>query len=202
MFYALEIEQCPGLGFIGGPEFSTNIQVIASGREKRNPDWSICRHKYTAAFANISDEGFRAIKKVFLMMRGRLHTFLFKDWSDFQALNEQFAIGDGSTTVFQLRKTSLDVSSGAEYDRIITKPDLGVVVEASGVVDPTAVVSSLDGTVTFLSAPANHAVLTWSGTFKVQVRFDIDYMPFSLDNRNHLAYVTNGSVDIIEVLDE
>lgn len=55
-FYAIEIATVPGFGFVGGPEFMTNVQSTASGRESRNADWAVCRHKYTAPFSNITTE--------------------------------------------------------------------------------------------------------------------------------------------------
>lgn len=84
-FYAIEIEPTPGFGFVGGPEFNTNIQSIANGRESRNADWDICRHFYTAPFRNIPAEAYRKIKKVFLICRGRNHSFLHRDWGDYEA---------------------------------------------------------------------------------------------------------------------
>jgi len=65
-----------------------------------------------------------------------------------------------------------------------------------------AAVSTTDGSVVFASAPASGSILTWSGEFRVPVRFDIDSLPFSIDNRNGGGFVHNGSVDLIEVLDE
>jgi uncharacterized protein (TIGR02217 family) len=84
---------------------------------------------------------------------------------------------------------------------MIDKPDAGVTVKVNGVVT-AASVSQLDGSVAFSVAPASGAALTWSGEFFVHVRFDMDYLPFSLDDKNSGGFVTNGSVDLIEVLDE
>lgn len=199
-FYATQIPPVPGFGFVGGPEFQTNIQNIASGREKRNAEWSICRHKYSAPFKNISEAAYRAIKGVFLVMRGRTHTFLHRDWGDFTATDEPFGTGNGATTLFYLRKVST-VDGGGSYTRLIDKPDAGVTIKVNGVIT-VAAVSQLDGSVAFAVAPAVGAALTWSGEFFVHVRFDMDYLPFSLDDKNSGGFVTNGSVDLIEVLDE
>lgn len=54
----------------------------------------------------------------------------------------------------------------------------------------------------FASAPASGAILTWSGEFRVPVRFDTDYLPFSIDDIGNDGFATNGSVDLIEVLGE
>jgi uncharacterized protein (TIGR02217 family) len=206
-FYPIQIEQVPGFGFTGGPEFQTNIQSIQSGGENRNGEWTIARHKFTAPFANISNDAYLAIKKVFLICRGRLHTFLYRDWADFTAINEPFGTGDGATKTFYLSKMSKDLDTGALYLRAVSKPnvtaplDTPIALKVDGVVT-AATVSDTDGSVVFASAPATGAALTWTGEFFVQVRFDMDYLPFSINDRNKSGYVTNGSVDLIEVLGE
>lgn len=199
MFYPIYIDPVPGLGFTGGPEFSTDIKSTQGGREKRNAEWMNCRHKYTCPFLNITNDAYLAIKKVFLICKGRNHTFLHRDYADFEANNEQFGLGDGVTKVFQLRKVS--TQGGGSYERVITKPVAGAVIRVDGAVTP-AVVDTLTGTVTFSTAPIAGTILRWTGEFDVQVRFDIDYLPFSLDDCNNDGYVTNGSVDLIEVVDE
>lgn len=200
MFYPIRIAPTPGLGFTGGPEFQTDIKNAQNGREYRNGDWAICRHKYTCPFLNISNDAYLSIKEVFLVVRGRLHTFLHRDWADYTAVNERFGVGDGTNKIFQLRKTS--TLGSATYDRLITKPSGTVLVKANGTAASGYLVEPTTGVVTFSTAPGDNVVLTWTGEFDVQVRFDIDFLPFSLDDRNNDGYVTNGSVDLIEVLDE
>ncbi len=199
-FYAIEIDPTPAFGFQGGPEFSTNVQTLASGREKRNGDWFFSRHKFSAPFQNITNDQYLRVKQVFLIMRGKLHTFLQRDWADFNASNEQFGAGDGTTKIFQLVKTVSE--GGGGYQRVITKPDVlgGIVIKVNGTVT-AASVDATTGLVTFSSAPANAAVLTWSGQFYNHVRFDIDSLPFTIDNLSGNVYVQNGSVDLIEVLE-
>lgn len=202
MFYAVEIAACPGFGFTGGPEFNTNVQTLANGSESRNADWAICRHKYTAPFNSIDDTAYAAIKTVFLLTRGRCHTFLHKDWGDFVAVNEPFGKGDGTTTTFQLSKTSTMPGTSATYQRTITKPVAGVKVYVNGALTGAAV-DSLTGLVTFAAAPAANAVLTWTGEFRVHVRFDTDSLPFNLQSIfRDGGYARNGSIDLIEVLNE
>lgn len=201
MFFPIRIPPTPGLGFTGGPEFQTDIKNAQNGREYRNADWVLCRHKYTCPFANISNAAYLTIKEVFLVVMGRNHSFLHKDWADFEAVNASFGTGDGTTTVFQLSKISS--LGGGTYTRVITKPILaGLIVRQNGTQRTDILVDVLTGLVTFLSAPPNDAVLTWTGEFDVQVRFDIDYLPWSLDDRNNDDYVANGSIDLYEVIDE
>lgn len=198
-FYAIEIEPTPGFGFTGGPEFNTNIQTLASGAESRNADWYICRHSYTVPYKNIPAEMYRRIKKVFLICRGRNHTFLHRDWGDFEAVDEPFGVGDGVTVAFQLSKLSSE--GGGTYLRTITKPEAGVAIKNNGVV-VGATVSSTDGSVVFAVAPVAGHVLTWTGTFLIQVRFDTDKLPYSLDDKGTTDYISNGSLNLIEVLGE
>lgn len=201
-FYAIEIAACPGFGFTGGPEFQTNVQTLANGQESRNADWAICRHKYTAPFESIDDEAYAAIKTVFLLCRGRCHSFLHKDWGDYQATNEPFGTGDGATKSFQLKKTSTLAGTSATYERTITKPVAGIKVYVDGVLTGAAV-DTTTGQVTFAVAPAAGSVLTWTGEFRVHVRFDTDYLPFSLQTAfADGMYARNGSIDLIEVLNE
>lgn len=199
MFYPIQIEQCPGFGWSGGPEFQTRINALASGAEKRNAEWSICKHRYTVPYNNISTVAYLAIKKVFLICRGKTHTFLHRDWADYQAADAQFGIGDGTTNTFYLSKVSS--SGGGAYTRKITKPDVGAVISVNGVV-ASATVSALDGSVVFVTAPGAGAVLTWTGDFFVQVRFDNDSLPFTLDDKNASGFFTNGTIDLLEVVNE
>lgn len=203
MFFPIRIPPTPAMGFTGGPEFQTDIKNAQNGREYRNGDWAICRHKYTCPFQNISNDAYLSIKEVFLITRGRLHTFLHKDWADFEAAASQFAVADGTTVAYQLKKMSQ--IGAATYERVITKPQLeGFSLTINGVLQSPSsyLLEVLTGVVTFNTAPPTGTVLRWSGMFDVQVRFDIDFLPWSLDDKNNDGYVANGSVDLIEVIDE
>lgn len=203
MFLPIQIKECPGFGFEGGPEFQTDIQSIASGHEKRNANWAVCRHRYTVPYANITDEAYLAIKTVFLLTRGKAHTFLHKDWADHYADNESIGTGDGTTTEFQLSKLSTMSGTSATYERVITKPADNVVVLVDGVPDTSATVDATSGKVTFPTAPANGKTVSWTGDFFVHVRFDNDYLPFTLDSRFQSgSYAHGGTIDLIEVLGE
>lgn len=195
-FARVQIEECPGFGFQVSPEFQTNIQNIQSGREKRNGDWDVVRHRFSVPYNNISLAAYRNIKPVFLTMRGRLNTFMQKDWTDFQAVDELFGAGDGVEDTFQLRKVSTEDT--LTYERIITKLAPGVQVFVDGVLDPSAVVDLDTGEVVFLSPPTLGAVLTWTGEFFVHVRFDTDSFPFNYANLDAMV----GTLDLLEVLDE
>lgn len=202
MFIQAEIDPTPGLGFTCGPEFNTNIQTLANGRESRNAEWDIARHFFTLPFKNITAAQYRLIKRMHLLCRGRCHTFLQRDWGDFEAVDEPFGTGDGATLNFQLSKLSIDTHSGAEYLRVVTKPDAETVIVKVNGVPAAATVFELTGIVAFGVAPPMSAVLTWSGEFFVQVRFDNDKLPYSIDDKNAADFITNGTIDLIEVIGE
>lgn len=185
------IEECPAYGWQGGGEFRTAIEEMANGRENRNAEWADVRHRYSMSFLNITKAAYRNVKQLHLVARGRLHCFKFRDQLDFEAVNEAFGEGDGVTTAFQLVKQSL--IDGVSYLRKVYVIE-EIVIRVDGVVT-AATVDQDRGIVTFAAPPANDAALTWTGTFAVWVRFDMDYMPFSLDNPD----ATNGQVDLLEM---
>lgn len=186
------IEECPAYGWQGGGEFKTTIVEMASGAERRNAEWQNVRHRYQMSFLNITKAAYRNIKQLHLVCRGRLHCFKFRDQLDYQADNEAFGVGNGSQTQWQLIKQSL--IDGVSYQREVYVIEPGATIFVNGVAT-AAIIDQDRGIVTFGVAPANGTALTWSGTFAVWVRFDQDYLPFSLDNPD----ATNGSVDLIEM---
>lgn len=201
-FYAVQIASVPGFGWQGGAEFDTLVRQLDNGRNRRKPLRYVALHRYVAPMNNIPIEAARAIGKVHKAMFGMAHTFLHWDYLDNEAVDEVFGTGDGSTTVFQLKKT-YDPGGGATYVRDITKPDAGVSIKKAGVLQTSGVsYSQTTGRVTFTSAPALGASLTWSGHHFVCVRFNRDDLPFSIDEKSGDVYITNGSLELIEELTE
>lgn len=199
-FYAIQIEECPGFGWEGGAEFATLIRQLENGRNRRRPTRYVALHRYVAPFNNIPLQAAQSIKRMHLAMHGMAHTFLHWDYLDNEAINEPFGIGDGTTTVFQLKKT-YDPGGGATYERDITKPDIDAVVKVTGEVT-AATVDAARGLATFEAAPIVGAQLTWSGHHFVCVRFNRDDLPFTIDNKSGTAFITNGSLELIEELTE
>ncbi len=184
----------PAFGFVATPQFRTVIAALDNGGEQRNGEWISVKHAYTAPFLNIGSDEYLILKDLFMVANGSKRGFRFKDWLDFEAIDEVFGAGDGSTAVFQLVKTSTFGSQ--TYTRTIKKPNsAGFSVKVDGVLT-AATVDTTTGRVTFTGgAPAPNAVLTWSGTFDVPVRFASDQLPFSLDNKNA---VNSTGVTLIE----
>lgn len=199
MFIDDTIDQCAAYGFTGGPVFRTNIVEMRSWRESRNADVDMARHMYSAPYQNIDQEGWREIRRMFFVCRGRVHCFRLRDPNDDRADQELFGIGDGTTSLFQL--STLSEADGITYSRLVQLP-VNPVIYVDGV-EVAASVDLQSGEVDFgSSVPDVGAALTWSGMFDVKVRFDQDELPFSLDSRRGDGFALNGSVNLIETFDE
>lgn len=188
------LETCEGYGWEGGPEFSTRITTMANGFERRNGDWAEARRKFSLPFLNLSRERYLPILQMFYAARGQLHCFLYRDPLDHEADNEFIGLGNGSLQVFQLSK--LTVVDGFIYQRNVyaIPDDETIQVTVNNV--PTVVTIDKDrGLITFGSPVANNASIRWSGVFDCWVRFNQDYLPFSLDAPD----ARNGQVELVEM---
>lgn len=195
-FARVQIEPCPGFGFEVEPTFFTTVTPLQSGRERRNGNWAICRHRFRVPYNNISREAYKAIKAVFYPMRGRLNTFMQRDWTDYQAFNELFGVGNGVEDTFQLLKVS--EKDGLIYERPISVTEPGVQIFVNGVLETAVIVDNDTGGVVFDSPPAIGAELTWTGEFYIKVRFDTDSIPFNYADLEAMV----GNLELFEVLDE
>ena len=99
--------------------------------------------------------------------KGRAGTFTFFDDRDHQVTNYQFGTGDGSSEVFQLTRP---LGSSFEWvQNVVGTPTVFV----NGT--PTSAYDLDDkGVITFHSAPANAAILSWSGDFQFLLRMKDD----------------------------
>ena len=157
------------------PRFSTAVRKSSSGRSVslaywRYPPWEFSlQFEFLRAGGN-PDTEFEDLVAFFLARQDRFEPFLLLDDDDNAVADQQFGTGDGTTQVFQL------VRSWGGF----TEPIFGVVgsptVKVGGAV--TAVTVLDDGKVSFGTAPANGAALTWSGQFYFRVRFKDDALDF------------------------
>jgi uncharacterized protein (TIGR02217 family) len=122
------------------------------------------------------------VRDVFMVLNGRAHSGLFKDWSDYQVpdrypitgLFENFGTGDNVETDFQLTKSY--VVGGQVYIRTIQKPDAGFVIRIDSTVqnDPADYTITATGLVQFVSAPAMSTNINWQGDYKIPFAFKED----------------------------
>lgn len=177
----------------GGPERRTEIITLGSGHEQRNARWQNSRRRYDAGYGVKNLDDLYAIIAFFEQRRGALYGFRFKDPLDWKSCpplqvptdtDQQIAIGDGSTSLFQLVKT-YGVGTAA-YTRAIIKPVEGSLLLA---VDDTPQVIGMNythdhtnGELTFQPGhiPALDAVITAGYQFDVPVRFASDELTINL----------------------
>ena len=177
-------------GSVGGPEFSTVVVKTTGGREQRDGQWQYPKQRWDVGQGASTPEQFAELRAFFLAMRGRLHGWRFKDWTDYQVSHAEGRVVGITSTTFQLFKR---YALGAVFlDRKIVKPSTGLAIEVrvSGTVT-AATVNTATGVVTIPSAPAA-ANVTWAGEFDVPMRFDSDSFPASVLG-------TNGAGPVFEV---
>ncbi len=168
-------------GVTGGPATRVDIVTLSSGHEERNARWKHFRRSYDAGLGIEDSDTLGEVLDFFKETGGPLHSFRFKDWSDFSSArpikegprhtDQTLGTGDGSQTEFQLVKL---YGGLAPYTRPITKPMPGtVIIGLDGVNQTTGwSVDHLTGLVTFTAPPAPGAEITAGFLFDVPVRFD------------------------------
>ena len=178
-------------GATGGPTFLTDVVSLGSGEEQRNICWEQAKCKFNIGTGIRTRAQMATVVSHFRVVMGRAYSFPFKDWSDYDATDQQMV--SISTTVYQLVKR-YNLGSG-QHIRTITKPKSGtVVVKVNGSVVTPASIDPLTGSVTFSSQPA--ATPTASFEFYVPVRFDMDHLPIQVENWDQQ---TVAQIDLVEV---
>lgn len=189
-------------GAQGGPLFKTTVLMAASGDEQRIPEWDICRGEWDIGYGIRSKALLLVVIAFFRAVMGKAFSFRFKDWGDFQATDQNFGTGDGSTVQFQLKVTYSSLSDVPaivrSYVRSIKLPrSTGLVIKVNGT--PTVLYTLLTGgIIQFNSAPTNGHALTWTGEFDVPVRFDVDKIAASMELAD---FGTIRGIRVVEVLD-
>lgn len=163
------------MGAQGGPEWSTSVVASVGGAEDRNSNWPYPRHRWDVGHGINAQTEYEDVRAHFLVMRGRLHGFRFKDWSDYQATQAQGVVQGLTSTTFQLLKR---YTRGAlTMDRRIRKPrSTGFVLRDGATTLATPADYTLDTTTGVVTTTTSRtaADLSWSGQFDVPMRYDTD----------------------------
>ena len=123
---------------------------------------------------NLATSELRTLHGFFNSMRGRYDSFLYLDPIYNTVTSEQFGIGDGTTTAFQIIATFKNSGGPGGPDIIqnfVSLPSIFDNGSAAGSysLGPT-------GIVTFATPPVAGHVLTWSGSFYYRCHFMDDSM--------------------------
>lgn len=174
------------------PEYSTQILTAGSGQEYRTLERSRPRTRFgwTIELLRLSDvlPEWQSFIGLYQRLAGPYGTLVLEDPEDYLIPADApmpFGIGDGVTTQFQLQRTLVPANVRSDplelwpsvidgFEPVRAFPDYPVLyideVEP-GDLDWTL---SETGLVTFATAPADGAVLTWTGAFLKRVRFADD----------------------------
>lgn len=173
-FHEVKIPETISYGVSGGVGFKTDIVENFAGFEQRNISWSQIKGRWTISYNTRNKSDLGILNDFFIARRGKAYGFRFKDWSDYQAINQSIGVGNGTTTTFQLIKIYGDVASS--YIRDIKKPVSGTVkIYFNGTLQVSGyTVSHTTGIITFATAPTSGVVITADFEFDVPVRFDTD----------------------------
>ncbi len=178
-------------GATGGPSFLTDIVTLGSSAEQRNICWAQAKCKFNIGTGIRTRAQMAAVIAHFRVAMGRAYSFPFKDWSDYDATDQQMV--SSTTTVFQLvKRYSL---GGGQHVRTITKPVNGsVLIKTNGLIVSPASIDYLTGLVIFSAPPAATPTATFQ--FSVPVRFDMDHLPIQVENWDQQ---TVSQIDLVEV---
>jgi uncharacterized protein (TIGR02217 family) len=147
-------EQFPtsiSFGAIGGAGFSTNIIVVESGYEYRNQNWSQARGQWDVSHAIKTPTEADALIKFFRRHKGQAVGFRYKDWSDYQAVDQVLPYtGSGSLQLVKsYAATALNPWDADPTRRPITKPIASTVTfKKNGSTYTRFTVNALTGVVT------------------------------------------------------
>lgn len=182
-------------GAVGGPGYSTDVVTLNSGFENRNQNWSAARCSYDAAKGCKTDQDRIDLIAFFRIAKGKMHSFRWKDWSDFEVLAGEgvlTALGGGT---FQLAKQYTN-SAGTET-RPITLPLNAVVKQGSAtlVLNTHYTLNLTTGVLTIIGSPTP-APDSWTGQFDVPVRFDTDTLRLVAEE---VEYFKSQNISIVEV---
>lgn len=177
-------------GAVGGMGYETEITEVADDREQRNATrylpkgrWQLGDRLIAESEADLLAE-VSYLKQFHLDRLGSFQGFRFKDWSDFQATNQDIATGNAVKTQFQLRK-AYKVGNIVTY-RPIQKPVVGTVdilvngVNVATIANHGWVVNHETGVLSNPTPLASGAKLTANFQFDVPVWFESDEIGFSL----------------------
>jgi uncharacterized protein (TIGR02217 family) len=168
----------PGQGFVEkAPTFSTLTRTASSGRESRTARWAAPRWAFKVSYEAIRNRvGLPELTRIwgfFCTALGSYGAWFFHDaFDDTVTTTGVLGTGDGSSTDFQASRT-LAAGTAFQFQDPVYCFWLQPTVYVNGVAT-TAFTVQPWGVIRFTTAPANGAVLTWSGQFLFVCRFDQD----------------------------
>ncbi|WP_428421972.1 DUF2460 domain-containing protein [Methylibium sp.] len=164
-------------GGVRAPLWRTTLRSTPSGREFSTRNMVTPRYLYKLSYEVLREkDGFNellSLESFFNLRNGAFDSFLYPDPDDNAVTAHSFGTGTGSATAFQLVRSRGGFVQPV-YD-LVAAPQIYV----NGTLQVSGYTVSASGLVTFSSAPANGAALTWTGSYYWRVRFKQDSTEFS-----------------------
>lgn len=187
-------------------QYNTDVLTTASGYEKRNINWIRSRIVYNVTHGTKTKEQMDTLIAFFKNCYGKAIGFRFKDWSDYECIDQLIGVGDGVTLVFQLSKTYKAGDSSIE--RKISRPvndsveiytiEYGSLRGGSQKINlnKSSIIDYNTGAVTFKDAPLSGQRIYASFQFDIPARFNTDSMNLSIDDYGIHSW---KNISIIEI---
>lgn len=169
----------PGLSWnvVRQPVWNTVVQTAASGREYRAAMWTYPKWSYKLSYEVLRGRSalpeMQTLAAFFNGHRGSWDSWLFRDPDDYLVANQNFGTGNGSNKAFQL------VRAFGGYIEPVFEPGAYTVYLNGAAQTLNTHYTQSNGLITFVTAPASGAMLSWSGTFYWRCRFVQDQLEFN-----------------------
>lgn len=160
------------------PIWKTQRRDTASGRSFRASQMTFPRYRlklrYELLRDTVASPEFRTLLGFFNKHFGGLDSFLFNDPDDSAVTAQQFGVGDGVTTAFQLVRTL-----GGFAEPVFDLNGAPQIYKA-GVLQTVSTHYTVNSTagITFLTPPGSGQALTWTGSYYWRCAFDGDEIDF------------------------
>lgn len=165
----------------GGPSWMTDVIRFGNRAEQRISLQGDTRRRYEISLSYITGAEYRSIIKHHNARRGMLHSYPLEDEFFKSVTSEPLATGGGIGSTNQLTLNEGDAANA--YNREIYLPKSGTIqIRANGnlKVENTdytlPYTGATAGLVTWLTSVSGQT-LTWTGSFYVPVRYDVDELP-------------------------
>jgi uncharacterized protein (TIGR02217 family) len=161
------------------PLFNTLVHRAASGREMRMalqayPLWRFVL-KFEVLRSAVAFAELQTLGGFFLARQGQFDSFLYSDPTDNTITDQSIGVGDGVTTQFQLVR-----QWGSFVEPVMNVNTLtNLKVNGAAQTSPTNYSVNALGMITFVTAPAAAATITWTGSYYYRVRFEQDTAEFN-----------------------
>ncbi|MDE2102350.1 MAG: DUF2460 domain-containing protein [Patescibacteria group bacterium] len=168
------------------PVFATLVQPTVSGRGEVRvgltpyPRWQFeLDVSYLRGDFGQPSSYFEKLLGFYFSVQGKLDDWLFTDPYDNAISGQQFGTGDGATTAFQITRNFAGTSGIDIVQNLNGAPTIKV--NGTTLTAGTDYALGSTGVVTFASAPASSAVITWDGSYYFRCRFNDDSLSLQED---------------------